>query len=329
MKKVIALLFALVAPLTLADTSDYIWNQQFDKKMVKAEAGDLKAQYDIGNMYLKGQGTVRNEQEAYKWFSTAAEKGYSRAQYKLGYLYHRGEKINRNKAKAFKWINKSARQGYKPAMYYLGKLYSLGDGVTADNRKALNWHKKAYAAGYNPAKREVDRLESKLAQKKPEPLFNPAPVQAARVAAPKPKARVRLPKAIGLSSTALKEILTKNTWQLKGKPALLLPSKLTNCKDKGGQLVCESQEMEYDEAYGVISYTMQTTYNVFSNKGEFTGEYNMNITLIFPNDPDDPDVVIPLEYGPQKKESINCKVAGSVVTCIRGAKKEKVTYRKI
>jgi len=332
-KILLALGLFSVALQGIADNSDYIWNQQFSKKMVKAEAGNLKAQYDIGNMYLKGQGTALNQQEAFKWFQKAAEKNYARAQYKLGYLYHRGEGVRQNDSLAFKWAYKSAQQSYKPAMYYVGKLYAEGDGVNKDINKALEWHKKSYAEGYNPAKREIARLEAVLAaEKKRQVAFDPRPKPAARVAraAPKPKPKPRVVnKAVKLSGKSIKDVLVNNKWQLKNKPADLLPSSMTECKESQGKLVCQSKELEYDEPYGVISYTVKTTLSDFSSNGEFTGQYNKNITLIFPNDPDDPDVIIPLEYGPQKKEMMRCKAMSDEVVCYRGAKREKVTYSKI
>jgi len=332
MKKVLLVLSLLsVSLLSVADTSDYIWNQQFQKKMIKAEAGDLKAQYDIGNMYLKGQGTARDEKEAFKWFNAAAGKGYARAQYKLGYLYHRGEGVKKNNSKAFKWSNKSAQQGYKPAMYYVGKLYAKGDGVGKDLNKAIEWHKKSYAAGYNPAKREIDRLEEKLAAAKQRNVaFDPRPKAAPKPRSkPKSKPKPKVVKSVRLSEKAIKDILLNNKWQLKDKPAASLPSSATKCLQKQGKLSCKSKEMEYDEPYGVISYIVQTNFRNFTNRGEFTAEYNKNITLIFPNDPDDPEVVIPLQYGPQKKELMSCKVIASDIVCYRGEKREKVTYRRI
>jgi len=336
MKKLaFSLLLFFAASVSIADTSDYIWNQQFEKKMIKAENGNLKAQYDIGNMYLKGQGAARNEKEAFNWFSKAAKKGYSRAQYKLGYLYHRGEGVKQNHAKGFQWVSKSAKKAYKPAMYYVGKLYASGDGVTKNIKVGIDWLKKSDAAGYNPAKREIERLEAKLAlQKQRQVPFDPRPTPVARVVRPKPKAKPKAKskpkpaKIVRLNENQVKQILLGNKWQLQGKPAVVFPSSATSCKQVLGKLTCESKEMEYDESYGVISYKVQTTFSDFSNQGDFTGEYNKNITLIFPNDPDDPDLVIPLDYGPQAKEAMRCKVAGANVVCFRGEKREKVIYRK-
>ena len=93
-------------------------------------------------------------------------------------------------------------------------------------------------------------------------------------------------------------------------------------------LKCESNELEIDESYGVVSYKMEATYAGFNDKGEFNGEYRKNVTLIFPNDPDDPDVVIPIDYGPQEKELMRCKVSSGAMTCYRGINREKITYNK-
>ena len=119
-----------------------------------------------------------------------------------------------------------------------------------------------------------------------------------------------------------------NQWQLNNKPAVVLPSTLTTCQQKQGQLQCKSKEMEYDEPYGVVSYIMQATFTDFNNRGEFNAEYNKNVTLIFPNDPDDPDTVIPINYGPQQKELMRCKVMSGDVVCYRGEKREKITYKR-
>jgi TPR repeat protein len=45
-----------------------------------AEQGHASAQYNLGMMYLKGQGVTHNYQEAAKWFQKAAEQGHAKAQ---------------------------------------------------------------------------------------------------------------------------------------------------------------------------------------------------------------------------------------------------------
>ena len=44
MKKIIVLAALLLAAMAQADDSDYIWNEQFEKKFALAQQGDVKAQ---------------------------------------------------------------------------------------------------------------------------------------------------------------------------------------------------------------------------------------------------------------------------------------------
>ncbi len=45
-----------------------------------AEQGHTLAQFNMGVMYLKGQGVSRNGTDAYTWFSLAADNGHSESQ---------------------------------------------------------------------------------------------------------------------------------------------------------------------------------------------------------------------------------------------------------
>jgi hypothetical protein len=44
-----------------------------------AERGHPLAQYNLGNMYLKGQGTQQDPDAARKWFSKASKSGHKGA----------------------------------------------------------------------------------------------------------------------------------------------------------------------------------------------------------------------------------------------------------
>ena len=55
-----------------------------------AEQGDVKAQYNLGVCYYKGEGVPKNYVEGARWIRKAAEKGYAEAQYKLGIGYDNG-----------------------------------------------------------------------------------------------------------------------------------------------------------------------------------------------------------------------------------------------
>jgi TPR repeat protein len=45
-----------------------------------AEAGDVKAQYNLGEMYALGRGVPQDHDESVKWNRLSAEQGYAMAQ---------------------------------------------------------------------------------------------------------------------------------------------------------------------------------------------------------------------------------------------------------
>ena len=55
-----------------------------------AEAGDLKAQWDLSNMYYEGNGVTQDNEKAFYWTSKAALQGHITSQFNLGFLYSSG-----------------------------------------------------------------------------------------------------------------------------------------------------------------------------------------------------------------------------------------------
>ena len=70
--------------------------RRHDSSAPLAEQGDAKAQFTLGMMYEKGQGTRRNCQTAMKYYRQAAEQGYAGSQNKLGLLYEKGRGVQEN-----------------------------------------------------------------------------------------------------------------------------------------------------------------------------------------------------------------------------------------
>ena len=56
-----------------------------------AEQGNVSAQYNLGQMYRRGQGVPQNYKTAVKWYRLAAEQGYASAQFNLGLMYDIGK----------------------------------------------------------------------------------------------------------------------------------------------------------------------------------------------------------------------------------------------
>ena len=87
-----------------------------DDCRVKAEQGDSGAQYNLGNMYRKGEGVLQDYKEAVKWYKKSAEQGHAKAQYNLGLAYVKGEGVLQDYVMAHMYWNIAAVSGDKSAI---------------------------------------------------------------------------------------------------------------------------------------------------------------------------------------------------------------------
>ena len=110
MKLLITTFFTLL--LGFAGSS---YGQSFEETKLLAEQGYVNAQYNLGNMYDRGEGVPENDAEAVKWFRLAAEQGYVNAQYNLGVMYSNGEGVPQNDIRAYVWYSVAATQGGEDA----------------------------------------------------------------------------------------------------------------------------------------------------------------------------------------------------------------------
>jgi glutamyl-tRNA synthetase len=87
-----------------------------------AEAGDAKAQYNLGRMYDNGYGVAQDYTEAVRWYRLAAEQGDADAQFNLGVLYAQGKGVVQDFVKGYMWANLAAAQGGENARELRDKL---------------------------------------------------------------------------------------------------------------------------------------------------------------------------------------------------------------
>ena len=81
----------------------------------KAKNGDADAQYQLGLLYLEGQSTIQDFEEAAKWFELAAEKNHIQAQYQLGLFYKTGFGVDIDPEKSYMWLNLAVAAGVEKA----------------------------------------------------------------------------------------------------------------------------------------------------------------------------------------------------------------------
>jgi TPR repeat protein len=110
----------------------------------EARQGDVKAQYELGLAYEKGDGIDKNPVEAFGWYQKAAELEHREAQLALAKCYASGAGGEQSDEAAFDWAMKSARQSYGPAQYFVATCYEQGQlGQPKDSIMAAKWAKQA------------------------------------------------------------------------------------------------------------------------------------------------------------------------------------------
>src|SRR5437016_2696359 len=116
---------------------------RFAEIKAKAEAGDAKAQYNLGLRYAEGGSEI----ETGKWFRLAAEQGLAQAQCDLGVCYNKGVGVAKDAVEAVRWYRQAANQGYAEAQFHLGVCYQNGQGVAKDVVEAVEWYRQAAEQG--------------------------------------------------------------------------------------------------------------------------------------------------------------------------------------
>jgi TPR repeat protein len=97
---------SLAALLTVSSMAS-----KFDDRLKAAEQGSSNAQYNLGFMYEKGQGTPQDYKKAVKWYKKSAEQGYANAYVNIGSLYFYGRGVIQSKKRAYIWWSIAALNG--------------------------------------------------------------------------------------------------------------------------------------------------------------------------------------------------------------------------
>lgn len=194
------LFLLLLAPLVAPALS--LNNGKTKEVHQKAVKGDSQSQYDLALLYLDDRGAdlKKSEREAFKWLMKAAEAGHIKAQTKLGELYEVGRGVEQDTNQAVRWYKKAAdagdaqarraleflpyddsqldesplakaedlykkrefkaalaafeplaKEGNPQAQYMFGRMHLNAQGVTRDYVAALEWTTKAAEQGHAKA----------------------------------------------------------------------------------------------------------------------------------------------------------------------------------
>ena len=132
-----------------------------------AEKGNAEAQYRLGRLYDRGEGTEENPVLALEWYTKAAEQGVEEAQTNLGALYDLGRGTEENDIAAAKWFAAAAKQGNMVAQYNLAVMLDNGEGIATNKAQAAVLYRKAAAQGMDiallPHAKVLDQLGKPMA----------------------------------------------------------------------------------------------------------------------------------------------------------------------
>ena len=148
----VALISAAGAIAASSDDAFFAYQKGDYKTAIKlltplAEAGDDKAQYNLGLMYIRGDGVEQSYTEGAKWHRKAAEQGYAEAQYSMGALHFNRDIPTEDYVEAANWYLKAAEQGHSKAQMNMGILYFRGDILEQNYEESVKWYLKAAEQG--------------------------------------------------------------------------------------------------------------------------------------------------------------------------------------
>lgn len=119
-----------------------------------AEAGNVDAQYQLGEAYRIGIDVARNLPGAMRWYLRAASRGHVAAQVNLGRLYMQDFEpggVKRNADQARYWLKRAADAGSVQALYLFAKLRLERDSSLYDPQAAVDALQQAADLGSGPA----------------------------------------------------------------------------------------------------------------------------------------------------------------------------------
>ena len=122
--------------------------EDFSSIKAAAEANNIEAQFQLGQLYEFGKGVEQSFENAFMWYQKAAESGLATAQYNLGLLYEKGRGTEQDYKEAAKWYQLASEQGDPWAMTNLAYLYSHGRGVEHSDTIANNLYQEAAETGH-------------------------------------------------------------------------------------------------------------------------------------------------------------------------------------
>lgn len=124
-----------------------------------AERGVAEAQYNLGVLYLDGNGVVQDVSKAVSLLAAAANQGHAGAMNDLGNLYIDGKYVQRDDKRGIAYYQQAVDNGNAVGAYNLARHYWHGShGVPLDSVRAFQLFHDAAELGYADAQFFLGRL---------------------------------------------------------------------------------------------------------------------------------------------------------------------------
>jgi uncharacterized protein len=138
------------------DLSYTLW-EQFELNK-EAQAGNAKAQHELGIRYLTGKDMPADTIKGAYWIRKSAEQKLTAAQFNYGILLINGWGLEWNPFEAFKQFYYAALDGMAQAEYVVGLLYTDNLIIKRDMQEAYKWVLKSANKNYIPAKEVISKF---------------------------------------------------------------------------------------------------------------------------------------------------------------------------
>jgi len=117
-----------------------------------AVRGDPEAQFYVAKMHYFGFGIPKDLDIAFIRYTDSAEQGYMKAQHNLGLMYINGLSTDTNPELGYEWIAKAAAQGFAISQFMMGVALTMeGSPLQQDTTRGLEYYEAAALQNYPEA----------------------------------------------------------------------------------------------------------------------------------------------------------------------------------
>ncbi len=143
------------------NSPDSAASPEFESLQSAAEQGDIRAQSQMGDVYLFGEYDFDVDyKKAFDWYQKAADQNNAKSQYNLPIMYLNGYGVKKDLPKSVEYYKKSALQGDADSQLQLGIRYLNGEGVEKNLVTAKEWFQKAKLSGNEEAISYLKKIDN-------------------------------------------------------------------------------------------------------------------------------------------------------------------------